>query len=109
MTENEIARVVVDSALEVHRVLGGPGLLESAYEEAMVIELESRQLTVQRQVTVPLSYKGQKLLNDLRVDLLVEDKVVVECKAAVAHNPIFEAQALTYLRCLNLKLALVVN
>lgn len=109
MTENEISRVVVDAAIEVHRTLGGPGLLESVYEEALVYELELRDLRVERQKGVPIIYKGRRLASDLRVDLLVGGLVVVECKATSANNPVFEAQALTYLRLMDLRLALVVN
>ncbi len=109
MTENEISRVVVEAAIEVHRTLGGPGLLESVYEEALAYELELRGLSVERQRAVPILYKGKRLATDLRVDLLVVEKVVVECKAATGDNPIFEAQVLTYLRMLDLRLGLVVN
>ena len=109
VSENQIARVVVDAAVEVHRVLGGPGLLESVYEEALAHELGLRDLEVSRQVSVPVVYKGTKLATDLRVDLLVEGKVVIECKATSQDNPVFQAQALTYLRVLDLRLALVVN
>jgi len=109
VTENEISRVVVDAAIEVHRTLGGPGLLESVYEEAFVYELELRGLKVERQRSVPIVYKGKRLASDLKIDLLIEDRVVVECKATSANNPVFGAQALTYLRLMDLKLALVVN
>jgi len=109
VTENEISRVVVDAAIEVHRTLGGPGLLESVYEEALVYELELRRLEVERQKGVPIVYKGMRLASDLRVDLLVAGRVVIECKATSTHNPVFEAQALTYLRLMDLKLALVIN
>jgi GxxExxY protein len=109
MSENEIATVVVDSAIEVHRTLGGPGLLEAVYEEALAFELDSRGLAVQRQKAVPLVYKGKRLASDLRLDLLVGDRVIVECKATVAYNRLFEAQALTYLRLCDLRLALVIN
>ncbi len=109
VTENEISRVVVDAAIEVHRTLGGPGLLESVYEEAFVYELELRGLKVERQKAVPIVYKGKRLASDLRIDLLLEDRVVVECKATSANHLVFEAQALTYLRLMDLKLALVVN
>ena len=109
MTENEVSRVVVDAAIEVHRTLGGPGLLESIYEEAFAYELELRGLRVERQRTVPVIYKGKRLASDLKVDLLIEDRVVVECKATSTDNPVFGAQALTYLRLMDLKLALVVN
>jgi len=108
VTENEISGVVVDAAIEVHRTFGGPGLLESVYEEALAYELELRGLQVERQKAVPILYKGKRLATDLRCDLVV-DRVVVECKATTAHNPIFETQALTYLRLMDLRLALVVN
>ena len=109
MTENEIAKIVVDAAIEVHRTLGGPGLLEAVYEEALAFELEARGLTVERQKSVPLVYKGKRLTSDLRLDMLVDDRVIVECKATVAYNRLFEAQALTYLRLCDLRLALVIN
>ena len=109
MTENEISKVVVGAAIEVHRALGGPGLLESVYEEALVYELELRGLTVQRQMVVPVFYKGKRLSTELRVDLIVVGRVVVECKAVSAYNSVFESQVLTYLRQLDLKLGLVIN
>ena len=109
MKENEIATIVIDSAIDVHRTIGGPGLLEVVYEEALAFELESRGLLVTRQKAVPLMYKGRRLASDLRLDLLVNDLVIVECKATIAYNSLFEAQALTYLRLCNLQLALVVN
>lgn len=109
MTENEVARVVVDAAIEVHRTLGGPGLLESVYEEALVFELEERGLAVVRQRQVPVIYKGHRLGTDLRLDLLVEGKLIIECKAVATYNRIFEAQTLTYLRLLDLRLGLVIN
>ena len=109
MTENDIATAVIESAIEVHRTLGGPGLLESVYEEALAYELEARGLEVARQRRVPITYKGVELSSDLRLDLLVEEKVIVECKATREDNPIAEAQALTYLRLMDLKLALVIN
>ena len=69
MTENEISKVVVEAAIEVHRTLGGPGLLEAVYEEALAFELEARGMTVHRQKVVPLVYKGKRLASDLRLDL----------------------------------------
>lgn len=109
MTENEISRVVVEATIEVHRTLGGPGLLESVYEEALAHELELRGMAVERQRVVPVVYKGRRLAGELRVDLLVGGQVVVECKAVSEYNRVFEAQALTYLRQLDLRLALVIN
>ena len=109
MAENQLSAHIVDCAIEVHRNLGGPGLLESVYEEALAWELSERGFVVGRQLSVPVSYKGNKLAVPLRLDLLVENLVIVEVKAVNQYNTLFEAQALTYLRMLNLKLALVVN
>ena len=109
MTENELSTIIVNVAIEVHRTLGGPGLLESIYEEALVYELEQRGRGVERQKVVPFMYKGNRLAGELRVDLLVEGLVILECKAVREDNSIFEAQTLTYLRLLDLKLGLVIN
>jgi GxxExxY protein len=109
MHENDISRIVVQSAIEVHRTLGGPGLLESVYEEALAWELEQRGLVVERQVIVPIRYKGNLLNSLLRLDLMVNGRVVIECKAVSEYNAIFEAQTLTYLRLTGLKLGLVIN
>lgn len=109
MTENEISRKIVECAIEVHRTLGGPGLLESVYEEALVWELREAGLDVVRQLQVGLDYKGVLLATPLRLDILVERKVIIEVKAVTMFNPIFEAQTLTYLRLMNLKLGMVVN
>ena len=109
MHENQISKVILDRAIEVHRTLGGPGLLESVYEEALAWELAQRGLTVERQKPVPIVYKDRTLATPLRLDLLVNDKVIVECKATTEYNPIFEVQTLTYLRLTGLKLGLVIN
>lgn len=109
MTENQISRIVVDAAIEVHRTLKGPGLLESVYEEALVFELRCRGLHVQRQIEFPLMYKGSPLARKLRIDVLVNNSVIVECKASEKYNSVFEIQALTYLRLRNLRLALLIN
>jgi GxxExxY protein len=109
MTENEISRHLVEAAIEVHRTLGGPGLLESVYEEALVWELAQRGLSVQRQVSLPIPYKGQTLASPLRIDIIVGGLVIVECKATAQYNAIFEAQVLTYLRLTGMKLGLVIN
>lgn len=107
--ENTIAKNIVDCAIEVHRTLGGPGLLESVYEEALDWELRQRGFEVQRQEIIPIRYKGNVLTAPLRLDLLVGNRVIVEVKAVTAYNPVYEAQALTYLRMLDLRLALVIN
>jgi GxxExxY protein len=109
MNENQISKYLVEAAIEVHRTLGGPGLLESIYEEAMVWELQRSGLLVERQVVVPIAYKGNTLAEPLRLDLLIEKKVFVENKATTKYHAIYEAQVRTYLRLLGLKLALVIN
>ena len=109
MTENDISRQIVTSAIEVHRTLGGPGLLESVYEEALAWELTDSGLEVKRQVSVPILYKGHTLSTPLRIDLIVAGTVIVECKATTKYHDIFEVQTLTYLRLTELKLGMVVN
>ena len=109
MTENYISRQVVGAAIEVHRELGGPGLLEGIYEEALAFELKSAGLDVKRQKLLPILYKGVEIKKPLCLDLLVENKVVVEAKAVDKFNPIFAAQLLTYLRLGRYKLGLLLN
>ena len=109
MNENELSKIIVASAIEVHKTLGGCGLLESVYEEALIWELSARDLLVEYQKQVPINYKGKTLSSPLRLDLLIERLVIVEVKSVTKYNNIFEAQALTYLRLMNLKLALVIN
>lgn len=109
MEENEISKIVLDAAITVHRTLGGPGLLESVYHNALAFELESRGLQVEKEVCVPVRYKGVDVGDPFRVDILVESKVVIECKATEKDNPIFAVQTLTYLRLLNLHLGLLIN
>lgn len=109
MHENEISKYIIEAAIEVHRTLGGPGLLESVYEEALAWELSECGLLVERQLFVPIVYKGVKLADPLKLDLLVNKLVIIEVKATTSYNSVFEAQALTYLRLMNLRLALVIN
>jgi GxxExxY protein len=106
---NEITGQIIGAAIEVHKTLGGPGLLEGVYEEALAWELESRGLLVERQVHVPIRYKNKNLATPLRLDMLVEKQVVVEVKATTQYNSIFEAQTLTYLRLMDLRVRLVIN
>ena len=109
MEENEISKVILDAAIAVHTELGGPGLLESYYENALKYELELRGLKVQTQMLVPVMYKGREIGDPYRLDMLVEDKVIVECKATEKNNPIFAAQVNTYLHLLNCRLGIVIN
>jgi len=107
--ENPISKAIIGSAIEVHKVLGGPGLLESVYEEALAWELADLGMDVIRQKNVPIIFKGKRLSTPLRLDLLVENTVIVECKATIDYHSIYETQLLTYLRLTNLKLGLVIN
>jgi GxxExxY protein len=109
MNENEISKVVVDSAIEIHRTLGGPGLLESIYEEALGWEIDQRGLIVERQKSIPIVYKSCLISTPLRLDMLIGELVIVECKATTEYNKIYEAQILTYLRLSGLKLGMVIN
>ena len=109
MGENETSKLIVSAAIEVHRTLGGPGLLESVYEEALVWELRQVGCRVERQVQTPILYKSVTLSTPLRIDLLVNSVVIVECKAVSMYLELFEIQTLTYLRLRNLRLGLVIN
>ena len=108
MDENEVSHEVIGAAIEVHRVLG-PGMLEFIYEEALVIELEDRELNVVRQAEVEVSYKNRRLENKLRLDMLVDGIVIVEIKSIEKILPVHEAQLLTYLRLAEKKLGLLIN
>lgn len=108
MTENELSKEIIGAAIEVHRVLG-PGLLESAYEEALCYELELKKIPHERQKSRPLNYKGRILKTDYRIDLLVDGKVIVEIKARETIHPIDKAQTLTYMRLGEIKLGLLIN
>lgn len=103
-----VAQEVVDAAFNVHKALG-PGLLESVYEVCLAQELELRGLSVERQVPVPVVYQGVKLDAGLRLDMLVAGLVVVEIKAVEKHNPVFDAQLLSYLKLSGLRLGLLIN
>ncbi len=107
--ENVLAALIVDAAIEVHRTLGGPGLLESLYEEALYQELKLRNVSVQAQVHIPVIYKGYTLRNPMRLDLLVDNKVIIEVKATEQEQSVHKAQVLTYLRLTKLKLGLLLN
>jgi GxxExxY protein len=108
LTENEIAREIVDAALKVHRALG-PGLLESVYEVTLAYELESRGLKVQRQVPISVRYGDLCIDGGFRADLLVEQKVIVELKSVERTAPVHKKQTLTYVRLAGLRLGLLIN
>ena len=108
MTENEIATIVVDAALKIHKTLG-PGLLESVYQATLEFELQNRGLQVSQQVGLPVHYEGLKLELGFRVDLIVDDKVIIEIKSVEALAPVHKKQLLTYLRLTDLRLGLLIN
>lgn len=108
MTENEIARQIVDVAFKIHTTFG-PGLLESVYETIMAYELQKRGLRVRRQQAIPVVYEDVKMDLGFRADLIVEDKVVVEIKSVEAIAPVHKKQLLTYLRLTDKKLGLLIN
>jgi len=108
MTENQISYQIRGAIYDVYKTLG-PGLLESVYEEALCYELEQRGLIVERQKQVPVVYKGVTLKSDLRLDVLVEDKVIVELKSVSEMKDVFFKQTLTYCKLLNKKLGILVN
>lgn len=105
---DELSREIIGAAIEVHKHLG-PGLFESAYEECLCCELGLRGIKFKRQVPLPLNYKGMNLECGYRLDLLVEDLVVVELKAVEAIDPIHDAQLLTYLKLRNAWLGMIIN
>jgi GxxExxY protein len=108
MTENEIARVIVNVAFQIHTKLG-PGLLESVYEEIMCYELLKSGLKVERQKSIPVFWDDKKLEIGFRADLVVEDKVIIELKSVQDLLPVHFKQVLTYLKLADLKLGLLIN
>lgn len=108
MTENELSKIAFDSALKVHQVLG-PGLLESAYEECLYYELRKTGLEVQKQKALPLVYEEVKLDVGYRIDLIIENKLILEIKSVDALNEVHFAQLLTYLKLTDCKLGLLIN
>ncbi len=108
MNENQLSHEIIGAALEVHRALG-PGLLESAYEECLAHEFALRGLAFERQVSLPISYKGKVIDAEYRLDFFVLGLVVVELKAVEALLPIHEAQVLTYLKLSHRKLGILIN
>lgn len=108
MTENEISKIIIGAAIEVHKQLG-PGLLESSYEVCLAYELQQTGLKVRTQVALPVVYKEVKLDAGYRIDLIVEEKVIVEVKSVDALADIHTAQVLTYLKLKGLKLGLLIN
>jgi len=109
MELNNLSRIAIGAAIEAHKELGGPGLLEDLYEEAFCHEMSLRGIRVDRQIPVPVVYKGKQLKKPLYLDVLVERRLIVEAKATEKRNPLYAAQLLTYLRLTGLRLGLVIN
>jgi GxxExxY protein len=108
MTENEIATIIVDAAVKIHKRLG-PGLLESVYETTRAYELAKRGLQLRRQQSMPVVYEDVRMDVGFRADLIVEGKVIVEIKSIDAIAPVHRKQLLTYLRLTDQKLGLLIN
>jgi GxxExxY protein len=108
MEINQITEKIIGCAIAVHKILG-PGLLESAYEQCLVYELEDAGLIVEQQKPVPVVYKDIKLDCGYRIDILVENTVVIELKTADAFNPVHEAQILTYMKFAQKRIGLLIN
>lgn len=108
MGEDELSKIIIGAAIEVHRHLG-PGLLESAYETCLAYELTERALSIERQKPIPVTYKGVPVDCGFRPDLLVNQRVIVEVKAIDSFAPIHEAQLITYLKLTGCKLGLLLN
>jgi len=108
MTENEIAKIVVDCCYKIHTSLG-PGLLESVYEEILCYELKKRGLNVERQKGLPVLYDELKMELGFRADIIVENKVILEIKSLEVLVPVHSKQLLTYLKLTEIKLGLLIN
>ncbi len=108
MTENEIAKIIVNTAYDIHVKLG-PGLLESVYEEILYFELTEQGLYVERQKPIPVFWKNIRMEIGFRADLIVEKKVIVELKSVERIAPVYPKQLLTYLRILDNRLGLLIN
>jgi GxxExxY protein len=108
LIHGEVTEKVIGAAIEVHKHLG-PGLLESAYEACLCHELQIRGLTFQQQISLPLDYKGLHVDSAFRIDLIVEDKIIVELKSQEGILPVHEAQLITYLKLTGKRVGLLLN
>jgi len=108
MTIDDLTEIIIGCAIEVHKILG-PGLLESAYEECLAYELSKAGLTFDRQSTLPIIYKEIKLDHGYRLDLVVEEEVIIELKTVESITPVHQAQMLTYMKLSGIDLGLIIN
>lgn len=104
----KLAKTIIDAAYKVHSTLG-PGLLESVYEKCLIYELKVRGIKFQEQVAVPIIYGEVKIDAGFRIDIIIEDAIIIELKAVESHNPLYEAQLLTYLKLTKKRLGLLIN
>ncbi|MCD6579357.1 GxxExxY protein [bacterium] len=107
LLEEELTSRIISAAIEVHNNLG-PGLLESVYESGLAKEFDLRHIKYERQSVVPIQYKGSHL-GDYRIDMLVENKIILELKAVSKMNDLFKAQLFTYMKLMDVKLGLLIN
>ena len=108
MKDNEITNIIIGSAIEAHKTLG-PGLLESAYQECLYYELKTRNLSVTKEVALPIEYKEVKLDHGYRIDILVENRIVLELKTVECFTDVHTAQILTYMKLGGYDLGLLIN
>jgi GxxExxY protein len=108
MDINQLTGIVIGAAIEVHKTLG-PGLMESAYEECLCHELASQKISFERQKELPIVYKGSKLSIGYRIDILVNEQLIIELKSCDTIQPIHEAQVITYLKLSGIKYGLLIN
>ncbi len=104
----KISGIILDACITVHKIMGN-GLLESIYEECLMKEFELRNVNVRNQVLVPLIYKTHELSRDLKIDILVENEIILELKSSEIMHPVYEAQIISYLKLTNKKLGFLVN
>lgn len=105
---NKFSKEILDASIRVHKEMG-PGLLESIYELCLTKELNLRGIRTERQVFLPLNYRGHELNKDFRIDLLVEDEIIIEIKAVEVLLPVHEAQIISYLKLANKRLGFLIN
>ena len=105
---NKLSKEILDASIFVHKEMG-PGLLESVYELCLAKELSLRNIKIQRQVFLPLFYRGEELTKDFRIDILVEDEIIIEIKAVEILLPVHEAQIISYLKLANKRLGFLIN
>jgi GxxExxY protein len=108
MEYNKTSGIILDTCITVHKIMG-PGLLESIYEQCLMKEFELRNVNAQRQAPISLNYKGYELSRELRIDILVENEIILELKSAEIMHPVYEAQIISYMKLTNKKLGFLVN